>query len=393
MNFEYLRLFTKQAEGTEVSDSFTFWTGLFAISCVLGRSVYIDMGHYMIHPNLYIILVAGSGKLHKGASIGFLEALLPYIQPNLNLIGQDSSPEALINALIPKESSLDNPLPCVGCVIADELATFINRQSYERGMPAKLTSLYDNKSDFLKRTISRGAERLGDVSLCLLGASTVEFLRESFPPKAIGHGLTSRIIFVYEDKEKPPVILTDDFDKAVRYKLVEYLNKMRKLTGRIMLADITRTYLESSYKKFWHESSMYSDPILRAYASRRYGHVLKLAICFLCSTLPGSDEMILLPEHLQAAERLLEACEITLPHLMRLIMSTDKGSLIEYVYDIIRAKKQIARKELLLRVTHRIDDRELTEVINTLVQSGRITQKFQSGAIYYAVSSAGQLQQ
>ena len=59
MNF--LKDYIAYAVGTEIPDIFMLWGGLSTISCTLGRRLWMNMDIFTVYPNIYVILVAGSG--------------------------------------------------------------------------------------------------------------------------------------------------------------------------------------------------------------------------------------------------------------------------------------------------------------------------------------------
>lgn len=72
--------FVELCEGTEVPDQFAVWTGLAGVSAALGRNVWCDLGVLTVFPNLYVVLIAGSGQ-KKSTSIEFLEPILYGMEP------------------------------------------------------------------------------------------------------------------------------------------------------------------------------------------------------------------------------------------------------------------------------------------------------------------------
>ena len=99
MNESFLRTYAKLNENTEIPGIFAIWCGLAGLSCILGRRCWLDMGHYTIYPNLYLALIAESGKCRKSVAINIIERLLRQVEPKINLISQILTPVALIEAL------------------------------------------------------------------------------------------------------------------------------------------------------------------------------------------------------------------------------------------------------------------------------------------------------
>ena len=134
------------SSGTEIPSIFSLWSGIACLSAVLGRTSYIDMGHYRIYPNLYIVLVAQSAACHKSAAIKQASRMLRQVRKPINFISQKLTPEALIQSLSEGEVSTAGTMlnkHCEGIAISDELSTFIDRNSFQNGMISLLTDLWD----------------------------------------------------------------------------------------------------------------------------------------------------------------------------------------------------------------------------------------------------------
>ena len=189
------------SKGTEIPPNFALWCGISTLATALGRKVWLDRGVFVLYPNFYIILVAASGKCRKGTSIRQALKILNNLQPRPNFIAQKLTPEALIDALGGHETLDDKVVKtpnksATGIIVAEELATFLNKRSYEQGLGELLTDLFDCPQEWLYHTKGGGKLFLNNVCINILSASTPDWLRDAIPQSAIGGGLTSRVIFV-----------------------------------------------------------------------------------------------------------------------------------------------------------------------------------------------------
>ncbi|MBE3037566.1 MAG: hypothetical protein IMZ62_01945, partial [Chloroflexi bacterium] len=82
----FLRDFVSLGEGTEVPPIFLLWSGIAGISAALERRCWIDQGSYIVYPNIYMILIAGSGRCRKSTAIGLIENLLIKVEPPINIL-------------------------------------------------------------------------------------------------------------------------------------------------------------------------------------------------------------------------------------------------------------------------------------------------------------------
>jgi hypothetical protein len=251
----FLKDFVNFCSGTEIPSIFAMWCGISGISAALGRRCYIDMGTYSVYPNFYILLVAGSGRNRKSTSIKQIEKVIKQLQPIPNLISQSITPQGLIDAIKVTEVNDSKHLlreTCTGFVIIEELATFLNRKSYEAGLGSLLIPLFDCTDHYEYKTVSRGAETITNACLGLLAASTVDWIRNAIPEDAIGGGLTSRFIFVYVEEPPAPVARTafPPEKKALQEHLTRQLNQIQTIDGEFSLTEEAWLYYDAKYKEF-----------------------------------------------------------------------------------------------------------------------------------------------
>lgn len=365
---DYCNLF----KGTEIPTEFSIWCGLTGISAVLKRDLWIDQGICHVFPNIYTILVAGSGRCRKSTAIDQMDDMLQSINPPLNIMSQKTSTEGMIQSF-----HGDNPgstSDCVGTVIADELIIFLNRAAYEAGgLGGLLIQLYDCKKKFSYKTIARGKEELTNSCLSWLSGTTIDWLKLAIPIEAVGGGLTSRILFVYLDRYADPVPIPylDPEKKMIREGLILRLQKFASLRGEVKWTKQARAYYIEQYCDFYRNSPLFDDPTLSGYASRRCVHWLKLSMLFACSE---GTPFLIKRAYLKYAENLLDMTEKNLPKVMSMITSTEKGHNIDWVMKkILKSDKiGITRSDLSRAVSHRIDAKELAGIIETLTLGGRI---------------------
>lgn len=384
MNF--LKQYSKLNEGTEIPGLFAVWCGLASLSCVMGRRVWIDMGTYTIFPNMYIILVAGSGKCRKSTSISVAEKLLLNVEPSPNILPQKTSPSALIRDIKIVNTTDENQFlseSSEGFVIADELVTFLNKKTYD-DLGSILIQFYDCKKKFVYSTRERGLEILNDVCLGLLGGTTIDWLKLALPIDAIGGGLTSRMNFVYVPKAPPPVPRTryTQEQRKISSELILYLQELLSVRGEMALDKEAWKVYEDEYIDFYNNSNLFGDNSTAGYASRRGLHLMKLAMLFSMSESP---DLVVKKVHIEQAKNLLELSERFLPMLMSIITANETGLLLDTIYNVIKQEKTADRKSILGKVSNRVDSKRLTDLLETLIQSGRIKCFANGRDVYYEV--------
>lgn len=379
----FLGQYTIYNQHSESPSLFTLWCGFAGVSAVLGRRVWLDMGRFTIFPNMYTVLVAGSGRCRKSTSINQIEELLRLLEPPPNLIAQKITPEALIDAMRIKEINDKSQLlreKSEGFVIVDELATFLNKHTYEAGLGALLIPFYDCRPSFEYRTKGGGSQKLTNVCLGMLGASTVDWLTNAIPENAVGGGLTSRIMFIYV-QEPPPPVAWPQTDPRLKEQLVLSLQRLSTLEGPFNITRDAINTFTKLYENWYSRSPFYDNKNLAGYASRRHVHLLKLAM--ILSAAETGPKLLLTQKHLEGAELQLEMAEKNMPLVLDLVTSSESGSNTHSILELIRRQKKVPRQQLVTSFSNKLSVRELDMYIETLMQSGRISHVIEGGNIYY----------
>lgn len=384
-DFNYLKLYASLLENTEVPPRFAHWCGIASLLAALERRIWIPQGTYAIFPNFYMVLIAASGQ-KKSTAINSCARLLRRLNPSPNVVSQKITPEALIAAI---QLTVNEPgallkKKCGGIVIADELATFLDKNALERGLGPILTALYDC-TPFEYMTMKRGAEKVEDSYLSLLGGTTVELLKNSLPKDAIGGGFTSRTLFVYEEAIPEPVpwIEFDETHAEIEQTLVNHLARLMDLEGAVEVTPEVKEYYITRYKQRYRGGGFRDEPLLQSYENRRHAHWFKTAMALMVAERPQKRLEL---HHLKGAEILLEDAEQYLPRVVELIVATDVGSLQQMVYQYIVAKAGptgLLRYDLVRHFSNKIDSTEVSKIVNTLVEAKKIRIDTTMGKLSY----------
>jgi hypothetical protein len=372
-----LKAFLAYTKATEIPAVYSLWCGISTVSAVLGRDVFLDMGHYTVYPNMYIVLVAGSGKCKKSTSISVAEKFISKVRPKVQTFCQKGTPEALIANLagVNADEEENTLRACAeGILIADELATLIDKNSSQNGLIQLLTTLWDAKDSFIYETRGRGKERIDNSCVSLLGGSTIAWIKESIGLSAIAGGFTARIIFVYQDKPERFVLRThqDPTIKVLGDNIVHDLCEIAKLRGAFCPEPEAWTMLEEEYVNFMQTNPMHENKYLSGYANKRTSNLLKL--CMVMSASKRDDRIVTVQDASEAL-RVLKHVEQFMPTVMMAIAEEDSGVNNNYIAEIVKAKKVIDRKMLLNLVHHKLSAAQMDEALNTLEQAGIVSRQ------------------
>ena len=247
----FLQDYTALYKSTEIPERFTLWCGIAGISAMLSRKVWMNMGTYTIYPNMYIVLVASPGQSRKSAAVSNMEKLLILTEPSPNLVGNEMTVQGLFDALQEVETDDSSNFlkkTSIGYATIDELVNFLNKKSYEQGLGHFLLKLYDCPPIYESITRGRGKLSLKNACFGFLAGTTLPLLRRAIPADAVGDGLTSRIIFVYNEKKGVPSLFTSltEKQKEIEESLVRTLSKISQYSGEIQITDEAKNYNDTA---------------------------------------------------------------------------------------------------------------------------------------------------
>ncbi len=363
-----LKGFADFTDDTEIPSIFSLWVGISTISAALGRDSFIDMGHYTIYPNLYIVLVAGSAKCRKSTSIGVGRKFIESILPPITTLAQKMTPEALIGRLSGVGVKDQDLLikQAEGLFVVDELSTLIDRNAFLNGMIPLLTRLYDCE-DFTYDTKSRGIESVENPCLSIIGGSTIEWIKEHIPVAAIGGGFTARIIFVYKDsfdKLVPWPTLTKETIK-IQQAIQHDLDEVRKIRGQFRLEIKAKDIYSEEYEKFIRNSELFEDTNLAGYAGRRATTLLKVAMVI---SAQFRDSRIIDDIDIKMAIKILNLVEKEMGRVLKAVRSEFVGDASEEVLSFIMNKGRVSRSMLVKKMTYKLSSQQLDIILNTLLE-------------------------
>lgn len=357
--------FMDYAENSEPPASFKLWTAISVISAALQRKCRLEWGSLTFYPNMYVVLVAPSGKARKGTAMGFGAEFLEDI--SVKMAAESITREALILAL--KEAT-DNVQIQPGIlefhssltIFAPELTVFLGYNNH--ALMSDLTDWYDCRNRWIYRTKNMGTDEINGVYVSLFGATTPELVRTTLPMDAIGGGLTSRIIFVYESKKGkvvPDPFQSDD-ELKLKQRLKVDLERIHMLKG---VFKVTKGFVEKWTE--WYcaqeEHPPFSDHRFSGYIERRPNHAMKLSMIVNASR---TDTMIITKQDLERAIAIIEFTEKKMVHTFAGVGRAQNADITTRVMQEVAIKKEISLSTLQTMFYFDADKRTLETIIETL---------------------------
>jgi len=294
------------------------------------RKCRIDWGTGITwFPNLYVILV-GPSATGKGTAMGPGLQLLRDLG-NIKLSSNATSLQALIRRL--KDSNVNDPDLTSGkmqlhsslTIFSKEFTVFLGY--HNRELMAALCDWYDCDDLWSYETISRKKEEVIGVWVNMIGGTTPDLIRSALPIDAIGGGLSSRIIYVFEKNKEKDV--SQPMQSTAELELYEMLltdlSKISLLSGSFRY---TKGFLSAwdAWSRSCSKNPPFDDPKLDGYLGRRRAHTMKLAM--IVSASHGQNEMILTEDDLINAIALLKEAETNMPLVFRGVGKSSTADLI-----------------------------------------------------------------
>lgn len=262
-------------------------------------------------------------------------------------------------------------------IFSEELTVFLGYNNQQ--LMADLCNWYDCGDTWTYRTKNMGTDDIVGVWVNLMGATTPDLLQTTLPKDAIGGGLTSRIIFVYEFKKGKTVVapFLSDEEKEIEKKLLIDLDRICMLQGEFKM---TERYLKAWMTWYVAQADrrggVFDNPRFSGYVERRPTHAMKLSM-LLCASRTNS--MIIDEEDFYRAIKILELTERKMPHTFSGVGRLQTSGVLNDIMGYIGWGKETTYKELLARFYQDVSRPELDEIVTTLRTIGFIDTELIAG--------------
>jgi hypothetical protein len=369
---DWINSFMEFTENSEPPEAFRFWTAVSVLASALQRKCFIQWGSSLIfYPNLYIVLVGPSG-VRKGTAMDPGFDLIEDIG-KIKVSAQATSLQALIRRI--KETNYQDPDLNTGkmqfhssmTIFSKEFTVFLGYHNKE--LMSSLCDWYDCDRKWAYETIARKKEEIVGVWVNLFGATTPSLIRSSLPLDAIGGGLTSRIIYIYEEKMGKMVLLPmeTENEKKLRKLLLHDLDKITLLSGQFKY---TKGFLGlwSEWRVETEKRPPFYDDRFDGYISRRPNHIMKLSMIMSVSKGSDKNQMTLTTADLQRAIATLEKAELKMQGVFSGLGRSDTADILQRVITYLKLSKtdEIPMWQLARSFRNDMDKLLMDRIIATL---------------------------
>lgn len=370
----WLQAYMAYTNESESPAEYHLWVALSAIAGSLRRNVYFDMGYFLLYPNLYIVLVGPPGRCKKSTAMRVGRGMLGEV-PGLHFTVDSTTRESLVRDMTQSYADGQSAMTAY----SSEFASFLTSSGMD--MVVFLTDIFDSPNEWTHKTKGGGTNKIKSPFLNMIAGTTPDWISKSMPLDTVGIGLTSRVIFVYQDtpRVRPPIPKLTEAQQEIGQLLVEDLKSISMLNGEY-------TFSAEAWKKYehWYESRVEhpnptNDPRLDGYFERKPMHLIKLCMIVAASR---RDELVIHLEDLDLAMQFLEDTEERMPQVFAGVGRNPLNADIESMLALaMKNPAGFTLAELIDRFRHSLRMDEIKEAIDMLIALNKLTLK--EGRYYY----------
>jgi len=329
---------------------------------------------------MYIVLVGPSGRCRKGTAMSIGFKFLKNL--GIKVAAESITREALIRELKSCNDSQIEPetgtmhLHASLTIYSQELTVFLGYNNQQ--LMADLADWYDCRDQWTYRTKTQGSDEISGVWVNLFGATTPDLLQTTLPRDAVGGGLTSRMLFVYEQNKNKTVVVPflSKEEQELGLLLERDLERICMITGEYT---VTEDFLDKWSR--WYTATDKAAPIFddyrfAGYMERRPTHMLKLCIILTASR---TDERIITGDDFERALSILTMTEVKMPFTFSGMGKFRDSDVMQRVMAVISVNKQMAYSELQRRFYQDVDKSAMDKIIETMKVMGFIDIEYVKG--------------
>jgi hypothetical protein len=255
---------------------------------MLGRDYYFQHGHFVVNPNMYMMLLGKSGD-RKSVAIKIAKGVIKATGYRFMAPDKTSKEKFLLDLSEQVETTTDDILdanlwgelaagmetkpPVEMYIAADEFNDFIGNGNVD--FISLLGSFWDYDDVYQNKIKNGKSVCLPYPTINILGGNTPTGFALAFPNEIMGQGFFSRLLLIYGEPTGKKITFPEPPSPAIKAELATYLLEMKKVcTGAAKLSDEAHRLLDKLYKT-WEGMQ---DGRFDSYANRRFTHLLKLCL-------------------------------------------------------------------------------------------------------------------
>jgi hypothetical protein len=349
---------------SEAPPKFFYWSALSAISAIVRKNVYLDMQHYILRPNIYVMIVADSGT-KKGIPVNLAKEVVKRLKATRIITGRISLPQVLKD--LGKLHHIDSTRSIKEAhafLVSGELSSFLVRDNDALNILTDLYNCHENEEEWVNSLKSTGIDKLLAPCLTILGASNEDLLEDVITQKDVKGGFIARTFIVStQEKGTPNSLLRPLMIKPDKQKLANSLERLLDVKGEFVIDPDAIEYCESWYNKLFKLNINDKTHTI----GRLEDKVLKVAM--LLALAEGND-LIIKKSHMM--ESIYEV-DLTWHSARQVMLGSGKDVNLSYKLKLVfralvlKPNHTLTRRELMQRFMGDIDHFDLDRIIEMML--------------------------
>lgn len=350
----------------EAPKNFQFWSCLSALSALVGRRVWFDMGHFRYHCALYVVLVGPPG-VRKSTSLDVACDIVTSVA-DIPRSADSTTAESLSKDMGERgrrefiDPTTNKPVEYyqMAC-FATEFAQFIG--TADETMINLLTAIWGVKR-YLYKTKHRGQDHIPNPYLTLMGAATPTWISSRLKSDVISGGMSRRTIFPYATKNalRNPLPQRTACEQEAMDRMLAYAQEVQRVAGPFTLdPDAQATYVE-----WYNNLEMPQEAYLQSWYNSKAEMIFKVAMLL---SISESFDLHISKRHFDAALAALDEVEETLHYVLGNFGRNELKSVSTTMLLMLEsAGGCMLEEELRIKMfPHYKDDSEHTRVVEHLL--------------------------
>lgn len=386
MRDDFISSYLQYTEENECPVVFHRWSALTCLGAWIGGNMQFGLGHFVVKPNLYVMLM-GSPGTRKSTAIKIAAATIRKAG-YLTIAGDRTTKEKFLldlagekdeiafpgNSRKVPEFNLDDNLfgedsltPAEVLIAADEFNAFIGNGNIE--FLSMLGVLWDYVGVYKNRVKNSKSVEIQDPVVSILAGNTPTGFSLAFPVESIGQGIFSRILLVHgEPSGKKITFPSPPAPEATAAIVSQLLEIKRKCIGTLQLTGTARKLLDKIYRS--HNGI--GDVRFESYSNRRFTHLLKM--CIILAAARASTELI--EEDVVYANTILTHTEHSMPQALGSFGKARHSDVSHKILQVLDSTPGIVSLKDIWVHVHTDLERitELADLLRNLVAADKILQ-------------------